>query len=103
MQERFLAPLIARRGRIWQGATWMTEVRGGSDLGAAVDTCARRAAADGSWRLTGEKYFCSNVGADVAVVAARPEDAPAGVRGLRLFVVPRLREDRTLNFTVRRL
>ncbi len=104
LKARFLAPLLAREGHTWQGATWMTEVRGGSDLGAAVETRARRCAGgDGSWRLDGEKYFCSNVGADVAVVAARPQDAPAGVRGLRLFAVPRLRRDGTLNYTVRRL
>ena len=105
VKARFMAPLLAREGRAWQGATWMTEVRGGSDLGAAVETRARRSPGeeDDSWRLDGEKYFCSNVGADVAVVAARPEGAPAGVRGLRLFVVPRLRRDGALNYTVRRL
>ena len=57
----------------------MTEIKGGSDLGANVET---RAAQSGSrWLLSGEKYFASNVGAELAVVAARPEDAPPGVRG----------------------
>jgi alkylation response protein AidB-like acyl-CoA dehydrogenase len=102
VKTRLLAPMLDRRERTWQGATWMTEARGGSDLGAGVETSARRAA-DGSWRLDGDKYFCSNVGADVAVVAARPTDAPEGVRGLRLFAVPRLIGDGTLNYTVRRL
>ncbi len=102
VKSRFLAPMLGHDGRCWQGATWMTEAGGGSDLGAGVETRAR-AAADGSWRLDGEKYFCSNVGAEVAVVAARPVDAPAGVRGLKLFVVPRARADGTLNYTVRRL
>ena len=102
VQARLLTPMLAREGRCWQGATWMTEAGGGSDLGAGVETTARPLA-DGSWRLNGDKYFCSNVGADVAVVAARPADGPAGVRGLRLFAVPRLRTDATLNYTVRRL
>ncbi len=102
VRARLLEPMLARHGRCSQGATWMTEVRGGSDLGAGVDTIAREAG-DGSWRLTGDKYFCSNVGAEVAVVAARPEAAPAGVRGLCLFAVPRRREDGTLNYTVRRI
>lgn len=102
VKARLLEPMLARDGRCWQGATWMTEVRGGSDLGAGVETIAREAG-DGSWRLTGDKYFCSNVGADVAVVAARPAAAPAGVRGLCLFAVPRRREDGTLNHAVRRL
>lgn len=97
-----LEAMLRRDGRPWQGATWMTEARGGSDLGAGVETRARQQA-DQSWRLDGDKYFCSNVGADIAVVAARPEEAPAGVRGLKLFAVPRLRRDGTLNYTVRRL
>ncbi|ROR32347.1 acyl-CoA dehydrogenase family protein [Inmirania thermothiophila] len=85
----------------WEGATWMTERAGGSDLGAGVETVA--APEGGAWRLTGEKYFASNVGADVAVVAARPAGAPPGVRGLGLFAVPRRRPDGGLNYRVRRL
>ncbi len=102
LRTRVLEPMLRRRGDCWQGATWMTEVRGGSDLGAAVETTARPRA-DGSWRLDGDKYFCSNVGAEVAVVAARPIDGEAGVRGLKLFVVPRLRADGSLNYAIRRL
>ncbi len=102
LKDRFLGQLARRDGRAWQGATWMTEAGGGSDLGAYVCTVAR-VREDGTWRLDGDKYFCSNVGADVAVVAARPTDARAGVRGLRLFAVPRLRLDGSLNYTVRRL
>jgi len=104
VKTRLLEPMLERAAgaRLWQGATWMTEARGGSDLGAGVETSARRAA-DGSWRLDGDKYFCSNVGAEVAVVAARPADGPAGVRGLRLFAVPRLRAGGALNYLVRRL
>jgi len=88
-------------GEAW-GATWMTEIQGGSDLGANV-TVARR---DGDrWVLwAGDKYFASGAGlADAAIATARPEGAPAGPKGLALFLVPRLREDGSLNFTVRRL
>jgi acyl-CoA dehydrogenase len=53
--------------------------------------------------LTGEKFFGSNAGAEVAVVAARPRGAEAGVRGLALFVLPRYRSDGSLNYHVRRL
>ena len=101
VKERFLPKLLRRDDEVWQGATWMTEIKGGSDLGAAVETEAVRAG--GAWRLTGDKYFASNVGADLAVVAARPQGEPAGVRGLALFLLPRLRADGTLNYTVRRL
>lgn len=101
VRARFLTPMLRRDGDIWQGATWMTELRGGSDLGATVETVARQ---DGDrWLLTGDKYFSSNAGAEVAVVAARPEGAPAGVRGLALFVVPKFRADGELNYLVRRL
>ena len=101
LQRKFLEPMLRRDDNVWQGATWMTEIRGGSDLGSNVETFAR---ADGDrWRLTGDKYFASNAGAEVAVVAARPEKAPQNVRGLALFLVPREREDGTLNYTIRRL
>ncbi len=101
IRERFLPPLLRRDNEVWQGATWMTEVKGGSDLGTGVETIAKQ---EGSlWHLTGEKYFASNVGADLAVVAARPAGVPAGVRGLALFLVPRLRSDGSLNYTIRRL
>lgn len=102
LKARFLEPLLRRDATAWQGATWMTEAGGGSDLGATVETVARDAG-DGSWRLDGDKYFSSNAGADVAVVAARPEGAPRGVRGLALYLVPRLRKDGGLNYTIRRL
>jgi len=101
LQGRFLAQLLRKDDSVWQGATWMTEIKGGSDLGAAVETVARREG-DG-WRLTGEKYFTSNAGAELAVVAARPEGAAAGVRGVALFLVPRVRGDGELNYFVRRL
>ncbi|WP_321527812.1 acyl-CoA dehydrogenase family protein [Sedimenticola selenatireducens] len=101
LQRRFLAPLLRKDGQNWQGATWMTEIGGGSDLGANVATVARPAG--DRWRLTGDKYFASNVGAEVAVVAARPQSAPKGVRGLALFVLGRHTEDGRLNYRIRRL
>lgn len=101
LKERFLAKLLRQDDRVWQGATWMTEIKGGSDLGANVATVA---VPDGeAWRLTGDKYFASNAGAELAVLAARPKGAPAGVRGLALFLVPRYRKSGELNYTIRRL
>jgi alkylation response protein AidB-like acyl-CoA dehydrogenase len=79
----------------------MTEIKGGSDLGAAVETVARPAG--DCWLLTGDKYFASNVGAELAVVAARPEGSAAGVRGVALFLVPRYGNNGELNYSVRRL
>lgn len=101
LKERYLPRMLRRDGTAWQGATWMTESGGGSDLGATVKTVAHP---DGdAYRLTGEKYFCSNVNAELALVAARPHGAPEGVRGLALFLVPRFREDGCLNYFIRRI
>ncbi|WP_457633276.1 acyl-CoA dehydrogenase family protein [Oceanithermus desulfurans] len=88
-------------GDAW-GATWMTEIQGGSDLGANRTTARREGDV---WRLSaGDKYFASGAGlADVAVATARPEGAPAGPKGLALFLVPRLDARGELNFKVRRL
>lgn len=79
----------------WDGAMFMTEVEGGSDLGRAVKTRARRR--DDRWVLDGSKWFCSNVDADAIVTLARPEDAPEGPRGLGLFLVLARREDGSPN------
>ena len=101
LQEKFLTKLLAQDGTNWQGATWMTEIKGGSDLGNNVEALA---VPDGSkWRLTGDKYFSSNAGAELAVVAARPKGAAPGVRGLALFLLPRHRQNGELNYTIRRL
>jgi alkylation response protein AidB-like acyl-CoA dehydrogenase len=101
LQERYLEPLLRRDDAVWQGATWMTEIKGGSDLGANVETIATET--ENGWLLSGEKYFASNAGAELAVVAAHPRDAPRGVKGLALFLLPRRRADGSLNYQIRRL
>jgi acyl-CoA dehydrogenase len=73
LQANFLQPMLRKDDGVWQGATWMTEIKGGSDLGAAVETVATRAG--DAWVLNGEKYFTSNAGAELAVVAARQQRA----------------------------
>ncbi len=100
-REYFLGQFGRTEPPYWQGATWMTEIGSGSDLGNHVHT--RAWLREGRWYLTGEKYFSSNVGAQVAVVAARPEKAPLGPKGLALFLVPRQRQDGSLNYLIRRL
>src|ERR1700730_15561921 len=82
-----LGHLISRDpGTAWTSGQWMTERQGGSDVGHNAVVAKR----DGDrWRLFGQKFFCSNIGCEVALALARPEGAPAGTRGLALFLVPR--------------
>ena len=71
--------------RVRHGAQFVTEIQGGSDVGAN----AVRAIRDGdAWRLHGPKWFCSNVNADWFVVSARPDGAVEGTRGVAIFLVP---------------
>ena len=49
------------------------------------------------WRLTGEKWFCSNADAEVVMLLARPEGAGPGTRGVGLFLMPRRLEDGSPN------
>jgi hypothetical protein len=86
----------------YEGAQFLTEVQGGSDVGKNATRAVEQD--DGSYRIFGEKWFCSNIDADVFLMTARFEDAPEGTRGLGLFFVPRMLEDGTVNeFYVRRL
>jgi alkylation response protein AidB-like acyl-CoA dehydrogenase len=78
-----------------QGAMFMTEQGAGSDVAATAVTAT--AQADGSWALHGDKWFCSNPDAGVAMVLARPVDAPPGIKGVSLFLLPRVRPDGTDN------
>ncbi|HEX6642066.1 MAG TPA: acyl-CoA dehydrogenase family protein, partial [Thermoanaerobaculia bacterium] len=68
---------------LWTGGMWLTERAGGSDVGAN-ETVARKDA-DGTWRLTGHKWFCSNVDAQAVLVTARVNGE--GTRGLRTFLL----------------
>ncbi|OZI41023.1 DNA alkylation response protein [Bordetella genomosp. 1] len=69
-----------------QGAMFMTEQGAGSDVSAT--TTEAHEAADGSWTLTGDKWFCSNPDAGFAMVLARSEPDP-GLKGVSLFLLPR--------------
>jgi acyl-CoA dehydrogenase len=77
-----------------QGAQFMTEKAGGSDVGANE----LMAVPDGGhFRLHGEKWFCSNADCGVAVLLARIEGDPPGTAGLTAFVVPRDLDDGSRN------
>ncbi len=76
----------------WTGTMQLTEPQAGSDVGA-LRTRAERAG-DGSYRITGQKIFITYGEHDLTdniihMVLARLPDAPAGTRGVSLFLVPK--------------
>jgi butyryl-CoA dehydrogenase len=90
-QRRFLAPLLA--GRFF-GTMALTEPQAGSSL-ADVRTSALPLP-DGTYAISGTKTFISGGDHDLAenivhLVLARTPDAPPGVKGISLFVVPKRR------------
>ncbi len=101
-QKELVRGMIGESSRVVYGATWFTELQGGSDLGANLVESYQQ---DGNWRISGDtKYFASDAGlADYALVTARPRGAPEGAKGLGLFLVPKLDSAGKRNFDVRRL
>jgi alkylation response protein AidB-like acyl-CoA dehydrogenase len=95
LKESVLPHLVSRNpADAWTAGQWMTEVQGGSDVGA--NSVEARRQGDG-WRLYGRKFFCSNVGGEVVLALARPQGAGPGTRGLGLFLIPRLLPDGSRN------
>jgi acyl-CoA dehydrogenase len=87
LREQYLPPLLETDyDRAERGAQFMTERHGGSDVGA---NRVEAVPDGGTWRLHGEKWFCSVADADQFVVTARPREAAPGTRGLGCFLVPR--------------
>lgn len=102
LKSRYLDKLWSQdMSQLFKCSQFMTEKAGGSDIGRSDLTAVR----EGShWRLWGEKWFCSNVDADLAVLLARPEGGAEGSRGLGLFLMPKVLEDGTRNgYRIRRL
>jgi 3-(methylthio)propanoyl-CoA dehydrogenase len=80
----------------WTGTMNLTEPQAGSDVGALRTTATLRA--DGKWSIHGTKIFISFGDHDLAgnivhLVLARTPEAPAGTRGISLFLVPKYRLD----------
>ncbi|WP_246767846.1 acyl-CoA dehydrogenase family protein [Bradyrhizobium sp. CCBAU 53340] len=95
LHERYLPGMWSQDpATLLKCAQFMTEKAGGSDVGAAELTAVR----DGAhWKLYGEKWFCSNADAELAVLLARPEGAVGGGRGLGLFLMPKTLPDGSRN------
>jgi alkylation response protein AidB-like acyl-CoA dehydrogenase len=102
VRDRFLPPLLeVEYARAERASQFLTEVQGGSDVGANATAASPQA--DGSYRITGEKWFCSVADADQFLVTARVPGGPEGTRGLGCFVVPRLVDGSPNGFALRRL
>lgn len=102
LKKQFL-PHVCATGdmELFEGATFLTERQGGSDVGANV---VQALETDEGFRLYGEKYFASNAGmAGVAMVLARRQGAPEGSKGLTLFAVPWTVDGELNGIKIRRL
>lgn len=98
LKAKYLPGLLyADYDRLMHGAQFLTEVQGGSDVGANACTAMLLDAKTNRWVINGEKWFCSNASADLILMTARPAGAPAGTKGLGLFLVPRRLDDGSLN------
>ncbi len=80
----------------WTGTMNLTEPQAGSDVGALRATATPRD--DGTWAITGTKIYISFGDHDMApnivhLVLARTPGAPAGTKGISLFLVPKYRLD----------
>src|SRR5579884_2383913 len=89
LKKTYLEKLVSGE---WMGTMQLTEPQAGSDVGA-LRTRAERTAA-GAYRLTGQKIFITYGEHDLTdniihFVLARLPDAPAGTRGISLFLVPK--------------
>ncbi|KAG0959303.1 hypothetical protein G6F31_011788 [Rhizopus arrhizus] len=97
LKKRFIGPMISGQ---WTGTMNLTEPQAGSDL-AMIRTRAQPVG-DGTYRLSGTKIFITAgehdlTGNIVHLVLAKLPDAPAGAKGISLFVTPKFKVDRDGN------
>ncbi|WP_254861594.1 acyl-CoA dehydrogenase family protein [Halovivax gelatinilyticus] len=86
--DPYYEALVSREyDELIEGAMFLTEEQGGSDVGA-IETEAVYDEESGYWRLSGEKWFCSNIDAEGTLALARTPEAPDGTAGLSMFLVP---------------
>ena len=78
----------------WTGTMCLTEAQAGSDVGASTTKAVKQD--DGTYSISGEKIFITGGDHDLVeniihLVLARTPDAPAGTKGLSLFIIPKIR------------
>jgi acyl-CoA dehydrogenase len=95
LKEKYLDGLTeTNMAKLTQGGQFMTEKEGGSDVGTLTTSAVQEG---DHWRLSGEKWFCSNADAEVVMLLARPRGAEGGTRGVGLFLMPRRLDDGSQN------
>jgi hypothetical protein len=95
LQAKYLDGLTQTdMSKLTQGGQFMTEKEGGSDVGMLTTTAVQEG---DHWRLSGEKWFCSNADAEMVMLLARPQGAVGGTRGVGLFLMPRRLDDGSPN------
>jgi len=100
LRQRYVPGLTSTdMSTLIQSAQLLTERTGGSDVGA--NECVARFE-DGQWRLWGEKWFCSNAGAEVHLTLARPNARP-GHQGLGCSSTRTLPDGSRNSYLIRRL
>ena len=90
LKTKYLPKMVAGQ---WTGTMNLTEPHCGTDLGLLRTKAAKQT--DGSYKITGTKIFISAGEHDLSdnivhLVLARIEGAPAGTKGISLFVVPKM-------------
>jgi acyl-CoA dehydrogenase len=95
-KQRLLPGIYTDQAEVFlTGAMFLTEKAGGSDVGANL---VKAEHISGSlYRLSGEKWFCSNVNADIIFVLARTDEKIKGTRGLSIFLVEKYLPDGSRN------
>lgn len=105
LKARFIPRLASMDlSTLFTGAMFLTEKEAGSDVGNVLTVAKGGRNVPGEEvTLWGDKWFCSNVDADVIMILARPEGAPDGTRGLGLYVLPRHIDGKRNAYRVNRL
>lgn len=95
-QERLLPRIATEKpAKFFTGAMFLTEKAGGSDVGANLVKANHLKGTN--YELSGEKWFCSNVNADIIFALARTDENRSGTKGLSIFLIEKQKPDGSRN------
>ena len=95
--KKRLLPHIATKnmGELFTGAMFLTEKSGGSDVGRNLVRAEKVSGT--TYKLYGEKWFCSNANADLIFALARTDASKPGTKGLSIFLIEKHLPDGSRN------